>query len=138
MIERGLLAREDGRYGVIGVTPLGREWLRGAESLHLELRSAEPAPSRAPRQRVLLEQAADYDSDLFEALRVVRRSLADAGGVPAFVVFNDATLRRIAAARPTNREAMLRVSGVGPAKLDQYADPFLTAIRSYLERGAPA
>ena len=133
LTERGLLAREDGRYGVISVTPLGREWLRGTESLHLELRSAEPAPSRAPRQRVLLEQAPDYDADLFEALRVVRRSLADAGGVPAFVVFNDATLRRIAAARPTNREAMLRVSGVGPAKLDQYADPFLAAIRSYAE-----
>ena len=58
LTDRGLLAREDGRYGVISVTPLGREWLRGTESLHLELRSAEPAPSRAPRQRVLLEQAA--------------------------------------------------------------------------------
>ena len=49
LIERGLLAREDGRYGVISVTPLGREWLRGTESLHLELRSRRTGPKPGHR-----------------------------------------------------------------------------------------
>ncbi len=73
----------------------------------------------------------DYDADLFEELRALRRRLADEQSVPAFVVFNDATLRALAAARPTDDQAMLAVSGVGPAKLDSYGEPFLDVIRKY-------
>ena len=73
----------------------------------------------------------DYDAGLFEELRALRRRLADEQSVPAFVVFNDATLRALAAARPTDDQAMLAVSGVGPAKLDSYGEPFLDVIRKY-------
>lgn len=51
--------------------------------------------------------------------------------MPAFVVFNDATLRALAARKPATPEAMLRVSGVGPAKLARYAEPFLQAIAAH-------
>ena len=57
--------------------------------------------------------------------------LADDEGVPAFVVFSDATLRGLASAKPTAPQAMLRVSGVGPAKLERYGETFLSAIREY-------
>ena len=63
--------------------------------------------------------------------------LADEQGVPAYVVFSDATLRDLAAARPTDPQAMLRVSGVGPAKLERYGEAFLAAISEY-EIGAQA
>lgn len=78
-----------------------------------------------------------YDEALFASLRALRRRLADEEGVPAFVVFNDATLRALAARKPATPEAMLRVSGVGPAKLARYADPFLQAVAAHQARASP-
>ncbi|MCC6847448.1 MAG: ATP-dependent DNA helicase RecQ [Deltaproteobacteria bacterium] len=72
---------------------------------------------------------ADADAALFERLRVLRRSLADAEGVPAYIVFSDAVLARMAAIRPTDEVGMRAVSGVGPAKLARYGAAFLQAIR---------
>jgi superfamily II DNA helicase RecQ len=55
--------------------------------------------------------------------------LADAEGVPAYIVFSDAVLVRMAAARPANESALLAVSGVGPVKLARYGAAFLAALR---------
>ena len=133
LVERGLLARADGEYPIISVTDAGREWLRSRESLTLELRVDDGAPEqerRRERARVSGD-VLESDTGLFEQLRALRRRLADDQGVPAFVVFNDATLRGLAAAKPTDRQAMLAVSGVGPAKMEQYGEDFLAAIREY-------
>jgi ATP-dependent DNA helicase RecQ len=63
--------------------------------------------------------------ELFQQLRALRREIADRDGVPAFVVFSDATLRDMAARRPATRAAMLDVSGIGEVKLERYGDAFL-------------
>jgi len=57
---------------------------------------------------------------LFERLRALRRALADAEGVPAYIVFSDAVLARMAAEQPSDEAGLLAVSGVGPAKLARY------------------
>ena len=69
------------------------------------------------------------DAACFERLRVLRRSLADAEGVPAYIVFSDAVLARMATARPTDDATLLAVPGVGPAKLARYGEVFLRALR---------
>ena len=146
LVGKGLLARAAGEYPTISVTPAGREWLRSRQALTLELRVAEAASSSG-RQRAGrgggdgiggdgnvpsdAGRSGDVDDGLFEQLRAVRRRLADEQGAPAFVVFSDATLRNLAAARPTDRRGMLAVSGVGPAKLERYGDDFLAAIRQH-------
>jgi len=71
----------------------------------------------------------DDAAALFEALRALRRELADAAGVPAYVVFPDATLRAMAARRPSTESALLDVPGVGPAKLERYGEAFLALLR---------
>ncbi len=130
LVEHGLLARAGGEYPTISVTDAGRKWLRSREHLTLELRVDQPTPQRQPTLgRRAVE--ADYDMGLFERFRALRRRLADEEGVPAFVVFSDATLRGLAAAKPTGPQAMLRVSGVGPAKLERYGETFLAAIKEY-------
>ena len=157
LIANGMLARAPGEYPTISVTDAGRQWLRSRQPLTLQLRVDEPAtPLRRPDRNVNINAnanpnaaalginanpnaippnanaaPADYDTGLFDHLRALRRRLADAQGVPAFVVFSDAHLRNLAAARPDHPAAMLQVSGVGPAKLEQYGDDFLTAIREY-------
>ena len=130
LVEHGLLARAGGEYPTISVTAAGRQWLRSRASLTLELRADQATPQRQPTLGHRAVEA-DYDMGLFEQLRALRRRLADDEGVPAFVVFSDATLRGLAAARPINGQAMLRVSGVGPAKLERYGEMFLAAIREF-------
>ena len=138
LIAEGLLARADGEYPVISVTDAGRAWLRSRQSLTLAMRVDEPS-ARPPRPERARNGNAppDYDAVLFEELRALRRRLADEQSVPAFVVFNDATLRALAAARPTDDRAMLAVSGVGPAKLEQYGADFLAVIRQHAGQNQP-
>jgi ATP-dependent DNA helicase RecQ len=74
-------------------------------------------------------QAISEHPERFERLRALRKRLADAEGVPPYIVFSDATLRQMADALPKTRAEMLGVSGVGPTKLERYGDAFLEALR---------
>jgi ATP-dependent DNA helicase RecQ len=69
--------------------------------------------------------------ELFMALRKLRKEIADARGIPAYLVFSDVTLRGMAAAHPRSPEELLEVSGVGPVKLEAYGDKFLALLRHY-------
>jgi len=68
--------------------------------------------------------------ELFERLRALRKRLADAEGVPAYIVFSDAVLRGMAAHAPKTRAELAQISGVGPVKLERYGDAFLGEIAS--------
>jgi len=78
----------------------------------------------APKAAAVAPLAGE-DAALFERLRALRRSLADAEGVPAYIVFSDAVLKGMAAARPTDDAGLLAVPGIGPAKLARYGAAFL-------------
>jgi DNA helicase-2/ATP-dependent DNA helicase PcrA len=69
-----------------------------------------------------------YDESLFESLKQWRKQRAEAESVPAFVVFSDATLEALAEVRPTDRKALLRINGIGAAKLERYADDVLAVL----------
>jgi ATP-dependent DNA helicase RecQ len=84
------------------------------------------ASRREPRADVA---SPEWDRSLFEALRAWRAGAAKARGVPAFVVFGDATLAAIAAARPSCEEALLEVKGVGPRKLAEHGAQVLDIVR---------
>ncbi len=67
----------------------------------------------------------DYDEALFERLREWRAGRAAEDSVPAYVVFTDKTLQAIAEVQPTDRDGLLRISGIGASKLDKYGDDVL-------------
>lgn len=69
------------------------------------------------------------DAAVFERLKLLRRRLADERGIPAYLIFSDATLLEMAADRPQTESELLGVSGVGPMKLERYGDMFLAALR---------
>ena len=134
---RGLLALNEGEYPTLRVTEAGRAFLQGRERLTLP--QLQAAGRTAPTPRSTGGAPEGYDAGLFEALRALRRRLADAQDVPAFVVFGDVALRHMAASRPTTPEAFGRVPGVGQAKLATYGAAFMEAIRAYAEEhGLPA
>jgi ATP-dependent DNA helicase RecQ len=72
----------------------------------------------------------DVDAGLFEQLRTLRKQLADSRGVPAYVVFNDATLLVMAEAKPSSESEFLSLPGVGATKLETYGSVFLDLIAS--------
>jgi ATP-dependent DNA helicase RecQ len=93
---------------------------------------SSPPPERADQEDAALpgrDRNGSSGDDLFARLRQVRRRLADARGIPAYMVFSDATLLEMAAERPQTAEAMLHISGVGPKKVAAYGQAFLDLMR---------
>ncbi|MGH9120256.1 MAG: HRDC domain-containing protein, partial [Acidimicrobiales bacterium] len=82
---------------------------------------------------VLLAQPRFAES--WERLRAWRSERARAAGKPAFVVFDDKTLRLVAASLPTDEAGLLAISGIGPVKLEAYGDD-LIAIADQLRAGS--
>jgi len=87
------------------------------------LRSTPAA--RAPRARVTVGAGG---GPLFDRLREWRRKRASTDGVPAYVVFHDTTLAEIAERKPKDWADLAAVPGIGPAKLDRYADEVLAIV----------
>jgi ATP-dependent DNA helicase RecQ len=104
------------------------EVMRGRRPVKL-VRTARPA--KVKRSKADTVSWAGVDTGLFEALRGLRRQLADERQVPSYVIFSDATLRELAKLRPANSAAMRQVYGVGEAKLETFGDAFLGCIRAY-------
>jgi superfamily II DNA helicase RecQ len=86
------------------------------------------AAARTPPARTPV--TAPANGPLFDRLRAWRRERAKADGVPAYVIFHDATLAAIAEEQPSNRAALSTVQGVGPTKLERYADEVLEIVTS--------
>jgi ATP-dependent DNA helicase RecQ len=75
------------------------------------------------------EAASSAGSPMFTKLRALRKKLADARRVPAYMVFNDATLQAMAARRPATEDDMRAIPGMGPKKWADYGEIFLAALR---------
>jgi DNA helicase II / ATP-dependent DNA helicase PcrA len=73
----------------------------------------------------------DVDDDLIELLKKWRLTQSESQGVPAFVIFHDTTLNEIAALRPKTPEGLLKVTGIGPAKLEAYGDELLDLLADF-------
>jgi len=111
-------------HGGLRLAGDARDILRG-EAAVLIARGAAPVKA-AKRSRA---PALPSDDPLFDALRARRRELASEAGVPPYVIFHDATLREMAAARPCNLDELARIQGVGARKLEAYGEAFLRVIR---------
>ena len=71
---------------------------------------------------------------LFEEQRKLRRELARERGVPAYIIFSDATLRVMAIRRPSTCSALLLVSSIGMKKLEPYGEQIIETIRKHSAR----
>ena len=83
-----------------------------------------------PSKRSLL----DFDSELFEKLRGIRKRLAEERGVPPYIVFGDKTLQDMARYFPQHRDSFSNISGVGAEKLTLYFEPFVEEIQKYAQK----
>ena len=128
------LKQDMANYSVLKLTASAHPLLRGEASLILARpRVKTKAVKKRGREKF---EGLDYDEDLFQALRVLRKRLAEEGKVPPYVIFGDATLVEMAAYRPADERALLRINGVGAIKLERYGADFLKVLRSRGKRDA--
>lgn len=132
LVHLGYLRQDVASYSVLKLTERARPLLRGEESLVLAQPRIKVREQKKAGRRKMVDF--DYDDQLFQALKNVRKRLADAGGVPSFVVFGDATLAEMAARRPTDQNALLRIGGVGQHKAARYGADFIEEIIGYMCR----
>ncbi|WP_251555466.1 DNA helicase RecQ [Neobacillus muris] len=119
LVSQELLGIEQGQFPTLYVSPAGKDILLGKQQVFR-------------RETAQVKQVSKNDP-LFEALREVRKRIADAENVPPFVIFSDAALKDMCAKQPATNEEFLTVSGVGELKLQKYGLEFLQAIRAFHE-----
>jgi ATP-dependent DNA helicase RecQ len=128
LIHLGHLEQDMANYSVLRLTEAARPLLKGEERLFLARPRVKVAAAKKPSAK---GGVPEHDDALFQALRAVRKRLADEAGVPPFVVFGDVTLKEMAAFRPVTAEGLLRINGVGMHNLGRSGAPFIDAIREF-------
>ncbi len=115
------------QYPILVLTPSANEVLFGNKTVEIRRKFEKIKQSRNDNFSIM-------DNNLFEVLRVLRKDLARKANVPPFVVFTDFTLSSMATSYPTSKEEMLKISGVGEFKYNNYGELFINAIKDYLEK----
>lgn len=124
MMGRDLVRPDPERHGALRMTEAARPLLRGETTITLRADSVERSATRAePRALV-----SDEDAPMLSALKAKRRALAEAAGVPPYVIFNDKSLIEMAETRPQSLDDFARITGVGATKLERYGQQFLAVI----------
>ena len=136
LLAHSLLMVDQEGYGTLVLTDQSRAVLKGERTLLLRREAARlteragRSPA-APRAKSLPPDLPLAALPVFEALRSWRAEIARSHGVPAYVIFQNATLGEIARARPASLEALSHVNGVGIKKLESYGDSILACIAEF-------
>ncbi|MEU3754973.1 DNA helicase RecQ [Streptomyces olivoreticuli] len=141
LLAQGLLAVE-GDYGTLVLTDASAEVLGRQREVRLRREPARAAKSASRSSSGAGKKSAPVDLPaelvpVFESLRAWRGATAKELGVPAYVIFHDATLRQIATVSPSSLEELSGISGVGEGKLAKYGPPILDLLAGLRAEGDP-
>ena len=137
----GYLAITEGKFPLVGFGPRYREAAEPDFALCIKQTPKVRKGSAAKPPKAARPGAADLgaaDAELFERLRALRLRLAQEAAVPPYVIFHDATLAAMAAARPVTEEELLALPGIGEKKLATYGKAFLEEIMAAPSESAEA
>ena len=139
LIRAGCIAVSGGQYPTLSLTELGGEVMRRQKSVAVVLPSRVVAAAvlggRSRRRKEIAAgtaapTATEYDVKIFEELRRWRREKAAAmGGVPAYLIFSDKTLKELSRRKPKTAGELLEIRGIGAAKADQFGAETLSVIQ---------
>ncbi len=125
LIARSLLTTDLESKGGLRLTATARPVLKGEEQLSFRV---DDKPAKRKKARSGGKTVRPEHAELWESLRECRSEIAKEQGVPAYVIFHDATLMEMVENKPKTLAAMAAVSGVGEAKLSKYGQQFLDVI----------
>jgi ATP-dependent DNA helicase RecQ len=131
LLHQGLLDESQDGFSVLTLNASSWQLLRGERTFHMVKAAPAPAPTartRTPAPGLTMSAEGEL---LFERLRLLRKRLADAQGLPPYVIFHDATLREFVARRPQTLDQFAAIRGVGEGKLARYGREFIAALREH-------
>lgn len=131
LLHQGLVAETQDGYPVLSLN--GESWrvLKGERSVQVARAARSTSSARRERASAASATLGSDDQPLFDALRALRKQLADESALPPYVIFHDATLREMAQQRPATLDQFARLRGIGEAKLSRYGERFIEAIRQH-------
>jgi ATP-dependent DNA helicase RecQ len=133
LLAAGLIEADPEGYGTLRLSSTSRAVLKGEQHVRLREDARVERGSRRRRDKAPAGGASSlgieaYEKPLWDALRGLRAQLAKQHGVPAYVIFHDATLLAMLRALPGNEEELASITGVGKAKLERYGKDFLAVL----------
>jgi len=141
LIAHGFIQKHQGDYATFYVTQTGQAFLTKRDTLSLPRVQEEMLLTEEESAAVLqirkkqssLKKAVQTDLACFEVLKQVRTEIATKRGVPAFIIFGDASLHAMSFHKPQTAKEFATITGVGEKKLKEYGDIFMSAIEEYLQ-----
>lgn len=137
LLQKNYLVKQIGEFPTLAVSQMGKTVLRDRDVILLPKPKhvLDGVHSSRLKNNTIHAGSGDptHNSDLFEQLRTLRRSLAEELSVPPFVIFGDKTLKEIAHCLPQDRESFAKIFGVGERKLEQFGEKFLTVVQVYIK-----
>ena len=137
LVARGLADVDLDGFGGLRLSEACRPLLRGEVSLQLR-REPKPAQAAKASSSAASQLVRGHEREMWEALRSLRRKLAEEHSVPPYVIFPDATLLAMLRSQPGSLSEMAQVSGVGARKLERYGQAFLEVLNGGAADDAPA
>ncbi|KTD25468.1 Superfamily II DNA helicase [Legionella lansingensis] len=132
LIHRDFCSQDTAHFNVLRLSKKAVDVLKGKEKVMLSLPTVELKP-KTTKIKAMREHFGTENHPLFEALRALRRKLADEENKPPFMIFSDMTLQQMARDKPQNLDELLNISGVGQHKLNHYGLHFLKVLREFKE-----
>lgn len=125
-------------YAILKLTEKSQDILVGMKYISIKIAKASSKEKEVSQTAKKVKQtkilgSENYNEELFEELKIVRTQIATKEKIPPYIVFSNKTLINMASIKPTNREEMLQVSGVGEIKFDKYGEQFIKSIKEYMK-----
>ncbi len=131
LANQGLIEIMYSENSALKISTIGWKVLRGEQTIKLTLPiTAEEKVTKQPKV-VKMPDEGEVNTDLFTELKKLRYSIAQEENMPAYIVFNDKSLRAMASNLPVTENQFLAISGVGMNKMERYGEKFMEVIRKF-------
>ena len=135
MEKNGLIETSAGEYPIVSLTSRGIQAMKDAQNIRLRWPSMHAPASKPKGKTAMNEELAakelGFDDALFEKLKRHRAAVAEAEGVPPYIVFSNQTLEFMTRLKPKTIEAGLKIRGVGEKKAKEYLPDFIVIIKKH-------
>jgi len=130
MANQGLIEIMYAESSALKITPIGWKVLKSEKTIRLT--TPITAADKKKQQKVIkTTTGGDTNNDLFAELKKIRYAISKEEKMPAYIIFNDKTLKLMAKELPTTENQFLAISGVGMNKMEKYGEEFMSIIRKF-------
>lgn len=136
MANQGLIEIMYAENSALKITPIGWQVLKENKKINLTTPVA-PKDKKKPEKRLKNITEGEANKDVFTALKKLRLSISKEEKMPAYIIFNDKTLKLMASELPTTENEFLAISGVGMNKMEKYGEEFINLIKQFKNVAKP-